>query len=89
MKASQISILREELHTCLLCDGRDKDGLKLSFDEEWKLRLVALYRHRQKYEDKKEKQKYRKKIRGRMQASFQGVKDTKQYLQVPLRLVLL
>ena len=36
------SILREELHTCLLCDGRDKDGLKLSFDEEWKLRLVAL-----------------------------------------------
>ena len=41
-KATQISILREELHTCLLCDGRDKDGLKLSFDEEWKLRLVAL-----------------------------------------------
>ena len=41
-KASQISILREELHTCLLCDGRDKDGLKLSFDEEWKLRLVAI-----------------------------------------------
>ena len=35
-------ILREELHTCLLCEGRDKDGLKLSFDEEWKLRLVAL-----------------------------------------------
>ena len=36
------SILREELDTCILCDGRDKDGLKLSFDEEWKLRLVAL-----------------------------------------------
>ena len=56
-KASQISILREELHTCLLCDGRDKDGLKLSFDEEWKLRLVALYRQRQKIRGQKRKTK--------------------------------
>ena len=54
-KASQISILREELHTCLLCDGRDKDGLKLSFDEEWKLRLVALYRQRQKIRGQKKR----------------------------------
>ena len=60
-KASQISILREELHTCLLCDGRDKDGLKLSFDEEWKLRLVALYRQRQKNTRTKKKNKNRNK----------------------------
>ena len=55
------SILREELHTCILCDGRDKDGLKLSFDEEWKLRLVALYRQRQKIRGQKKKNKNREK----------------------------
>ena len=48
------------MHTCLLCDGRDKDGLKLSFDEEWKLRLVALYRQRQKIRGQKRKTKIEK-----------------------------
>ena len=56
-KASQISILREELHTCLLCDGRDKDGLKLSFDEEWKLRLVAFKTKLKKTKTKKTRTK--------------------------------